>query len=63
MNDLNLISIIYSYLNQFSIDFLFTKGDIDFPGQFITRHSIRGIGQLYLFQLPFLVFGLLSFFY
>jgi 4-amino-4-deoxy-L-arabinose transferase-like glycosyltransferase len=62
MNDLNLRSIIHSYLNHFSIDFLFTKGDIDFPGQFITRHSIRGIGQLYLFQLPFLVFGLLSFF-
>jgi len=62
MNDLNLVNIVYSYLNHFSIDFLFTKGDIDFSGQFITRHSIRGMGQLYLFQLPFLFFGLLSFF-
>ncbi len=47
--------IFNSYLNHFSLEFLFQKGDIDFPGQFITRHSVRGLGQLYWFQLPLLV--------
>lgn len=49
--------IAYNYLSHFSLDFLFLKGDIDMPGQFITRHSIRGMGQLYFFQLPFIIFG------
>lgn len=50
-------SIFPSYLNHFSLSFLFTKGDIDFPGHFITRHSIRGMGQLYLLQLPLIIIG------
>lgn len=50
--------IITNYLSHFSLDFLFLKGDIGMPGQFITRHSVRGIGELYLFQLPFILFGL-----
>ncbi|HEX8923276.1 MAG TPA: glycosyltransferase family 39 protein [Patescibacteria group bacterium] len=48
--------LISGYLNHFSLDFLFKKGDIDFPGQFITRHSVRGMGELYWFQLPLLIF-------
>jgi len=47
-----LPKITRSYLNHFSLDFLFRVGDSKFPGQFITRHSIIGIGQLYWFQLP-----------
>ena len=46
------------YLAHFSPAFLFLKGDIDSPGQFITRHSIRGIGQFYLYQLPLTLIGL-----
>jgi 4-amino-4-deoxy-L-arabinose transferase-like glycosyltransferase len=58
----NLITIIQKYTDYFSFDYLFSKGDIDFRGQFITRHSLRGIGQLYLFQLPLIFFGLIELF-
>jgi 4-amino-4-deoxy-L-arabinose transferase-like glycosyltransferase len=51
-----------NYLRHFSPDFLFLKGDIDMPGQFITRHSVRGMGQLYLFQLPLIAAGLIFMF-
>ncbi len=54
--------ITHNYLSHFSYDFLFTKGDIDMPGQFITRHSVRGFGELYLFQLPLLFSGILYLF-
>jgi 4-amino-4-deoxy-L-arabinose transferase-like glycosyltransferase len=56
----DLIATIQKYTHYYSYDYLFSKGDIDFPGQFITRHSIRGLGQLYLFQLPLLFFGLIE---
>ncbi len=46
------------YFRHFSADFLFVLGDIDMPGQFITRHSVRGMGELYLFQLPLVLAGL-----
>jgi 4-amino-4-deoxy-L-arabinose transferase-like glycosyltransferase len=49
--------IVHNYLSHFSLDFLFLKGDIDMPGQFIPRHSVRGIGELYLFQLPLIILG------
>ncbi len=58
VNDQSKVNILQGYLNHFSFDFLFKKGDIDFPGQFITRHSIRGIGELYWWQLPFILIGL-----
>ncbi len=48
-----------NYLSHFSLDFLFLKGDIDMPGQFITRHSVRGMGELYLFQFPLIIIGLI----
>lgn len=54
--------ITTSYLRHFSFDFLFSKGDIDMPGQFISRHSVRGIGELYLFQFPLIIFGIYSLF-
>ncbi len=47
-----------TYFDHFSIGFLFLKGDIDMPGHFITRHSVRGMGELYPFQLPLIIFGI-----
>src|SRR5258708_3809680 len=52
--------IATNYLDHFSLDFLFLKGDIDMPGQVISRHSVRGVGELYLFQLPLFLLGLVS---
>jgi len=56
--DLKFNKFIENYIQHYSIDYLFLKGDIGFPSQFITRHSIKGIGELYSFQLPFLIIGL-----
>lgn len=50
--------IIKLYLSHFSLNFLFKYGDSNFPGQFITRHSIVGIGELYWFQFPLLLIGI-----
>jgi 4-amino-4-deoxy-L-arabinose transferase-like glycosyltransferase len=47
-----------TYLSHFSLEFLFSKGDIGMPRQFISRHSVRGMGELYWFQLPFLTIGI-----
>lgn len=52
------IHISENYLSHFSKSFLFTKGDIDMPGQFITRHSVKGFGQLYMAQLPLIFLGI-----
>ena len=51
--------MINTYVDHFSLDFLFLKGDIDMPGHFISRHSVRGMGELYLFQLPLLFSGII----
>ncbi|HEV2339533.1 MAG TPA: glycosyltransferase family 39 protein [Patescibacteria group bacterium] len=56
-NESVLQHIAINYIRHFSSDFLFLKGDIDMPGQFITRQSVRGIGELYWFQLPLLLIG------
>lgn len=48
-----------NYFSHFSLNFLFKKGDIDFPGQTVIRHSVRGVGQLYWFQLPLLLVSLI----
>lgn len=48
--------IVSNYLSHFSLDFLFFKGDAGM--QVILRHSTIGMGELYLFQLPFILFGL-----
>lgn len=57
-----LTHVTENYASHFSESFLFTKGDIDMPGQFVTRHSVRGFGQLYLAQLPFIFLGIFWFF-
>lgn len=62
VKDLSLSVFARGYLNHFSPDFLFNNGDSGFPGQFLKRHSIIGIGQLFWFQLPLIFFGLLAFF-
>lgn len=49
--------VIDSYLGHFSFTFLFRKGDIDTHPQFVKRHSVRGMGELYLFQLPLVFIG------
>jgi len=55
VNPINKIST--SYALHFSPDFLFYKGDIGMRGQYITRHSIRGIGEFYPWQLIFMAIG------
>lgn len=50
--------IIENYFAHFEYQFLYEKGDIEYPGNFITRHSIKGMGQLYYFQSPLLLLGL-----
>jgi 4-amino-4-deoxy-L-arabinose transferase-like glycosyltransferase len=47
------------YLLHYSNLFLFQKGDTDFPGQFIRRHSISGLGLLYPYQKWLIIIGLL----
>lgn len=47
-----------SYVQHFTMDFLFTKGDSGMPGQRILRHSVSGVGEMYLFDLPLLLLGL-----
>jgi 4-amino-4-deoxy-L-arabinose transferase-like glycosyltransferase len=59
--DWEIIIILKKYFSYFSTNYLFFDGDINFTGQFITRHSIKGMGQLYLFQLPLLIFGIVWF--
>jgi 4-amino-4-deoxy-L-arabinose transferase-like glycosyltransferase len=54
-------NIILNYLEHFSLDFLFLKGDSGMPGQLSTLDSVKGVGELYLFQLPLLICGIVYF--
>jgi len=45
------------YIQHFSPAFLFTQGDIDFPGHFIRRFSPKGLGELYIVEAPFILLG------
>jgi len=45
---------VSNYLNAFSPDFLFLRGDPN------PRHSVGTMGELYLIYLPFLIFGLVE---
>ena len=49
--------IAINYFSHFSPDFLFTKGDSGMEGQFVTRHSVKGFGQLFIIELPFIFLG------
>lgn len=57
-NESILQHITTNYVEHFSLSFLFTKGDIGMPGQPNTYDSVRGMGELYLFQLPLLILGI-----
>ena len=54
--------IAINYFRHFSISFLFLKGDIGMPGQTNTYDSVRGMGELYLFQLPLILIGVYKLF-
>lgn len=45
-------TFVKNYLSSVSTDFLFAKGDLN------PRHAVGGRGELYLFELPFLILGL-----
>lgn len=47
------------YFSHFEPKFVFFKGDSDFPGQLINRHSVNGMGLFYKWQLPFWVLGII----
>lgn len=53
-----IIAMVRTYKDHFLPEFLFEKGDIGYHSHFITRFSVKGIGQLYWFQLPLLIIGL-----
>lgn len=54
-NETVLQHIAFNYYTNLSPDFLFFKGDIGMPGELVTRHSIKGMGELYIWQLPFIL--------
>ena len=54
-----IVGAASAYIGHFSPEFLFFKGDIGYQHHFLTRYSVKGMGQLYMFQLPFLFLGLL----
>ncbi|MFA5025529.1 MAG: glycosyltransferase family 39 protein [Candidatus Shapirobacteria bacterium] len=58
--NLPIPTLISKYFEYFTPDYLFFKGDIDLPNQFVTRHSLRGIGENFPWQLPFFYFGVIS---
>ncbi len=45
-------TFVRNYLSHFSPNFLFTQGDT------IGRHSVSGMGELYVFQIPLLLIGI-----
>lgn len=46
------------YIEHFNPEYLFVKGDLAYPGRFITRQYIKDFGYFYLYQLPLIVVGL-----
>lgn len=51
INQIKLPSNFFNkYLSHYSDAFLYKFGDTDFPGQFIRRHSVSGMGLFYPYQ-------------
>lgn len=48
------------YLTHFDSVFLFEKGEIDYPGSSVRRHSITDLGLLFSYQKIFIILGLLT---
>lgn len=59
---MSLLQIGQAYVNHFSPNFLFITGDAQFPTQDVQRHSIHGVGELYWFQISFLLIAVSAFF-
>jgi 4-amino-4-deoxy-L-arabinose transferase-like glycosyltransferase len=53
-----IVTSVRTYVDHFLPEFLFTKGDIGYHTHFITRFSVRGMGELYLLQAPLILIGL-----
>jgi len=49
----SLVLFLRNYLKHYSLDFLFFHGDSEL------RHSLPGMGMMYLFEAPLLFYGLL----
>lgn len=54
-----LFHVAKNYLSHFSLDFLFLRGDSGMEGQTISRHSVRGFGELFLIQFPLIIAGVI----
>lgn len=52
-----------TYVESYSPNFLFLKGDIEMPHHFINRFSVKGSGELFLITAPFFIIGLFTIFY
>ena len=50
-------NFINKYLSHYSDAFLYKYGDTDYPGQFIKRHSISGMGLFYPYQKWLILLG------
>lgn len=61
VNSDKLINIVRNYPKYFSYDYLFSKGENDISGAFISRHAIRGVGVLSKMLLPVIVCGFFLF--
>lgn len=58
-NESIIQAVTNNYFEHFSMTFLFLKGDSAMPGNHILRDAIKGMGELYLFQLPLILIGLI----
>ncbi len=56
--DRSIEQTITAYLSHFSFPYLFEKGDAGYPGQYLLRHSVLGMGQLHLVQLPLILISI-----
>lgn len=54
-----IVSSAKLYLLHFEPKLVFLRGDSDYPGQQIIRHSVTGIGLFYKWQTPFFILGIL----
>ena len=66
-NNIELIQkiprLIKNYPKYYSYDYLFSKGEIDLPNSFLTRHSIRGNGIYLKVYLVILFIGFFNLFF
>lgn len=53
-------ALFANYPKYYSYDYLFSKGETDIPGAFVTRHSIRGNGIFYKTFMISLIFVLIA---